>query len=50
MLFHKSCNKKSILSLLEFLNLFHMQEFNNKEYNAKFVYIFKSTSALSLIQ
>ncbi len=37
-LFHLSCNKKSILSLLEFSNLFLLQVFDNKGYNAWFVY------------
>ncbi len=37
-LFHLCCNKKLILSLLEFLNLFLLQVLDNKGYNTWFVY------------
>jgi hypothetical protein len=37
-LFHLSSNRKSILSLLEFSNLFLLQVLDNKGYNAWFVY------------
>ncbi len=36
-LFQWFCNKKSILSLLEFLDLFQLLDFDNKVYNTLFV-------------
>jgi hypothetical protein len=36
-LFHWFCNKRSILSLLEFLGLFQLPDFNNKVCNELFV-------------